>query len=362
MPPSRSHRSSASPAPDGDGPTELVAPRVDEELLKFFAEQRAMADSQDPEATVLIDEIERLLRSGGKRLRPAFCYWGFVASGCGEAEETEGIIRVASALELFHTFALIHDDVMDHALLRRKEPTVHVHLAERRRAAGRADPGDFGLAGAILAGDLALVLADDLLASAPFPPEVLASAVGRYGRMRSEVVAGQFLDVAGTGSDVGEDEARRIGFMKSGSYSVLAPLEIGAMLGGADAATFSMIAAYGTPLGEAFQIRDDLDNALRDDTSLDLVEGKPTVLLARARSSATGGARRVLDSHVGRGPMSAEGLAVVRDVLRSTGAVDETVRLQRGLVDRAEEALDPGLAGPASEPLRSLAAALRWQD
>ena len=229
--------------------------RVDDALDGFLEVAEGELRALDPAAVPLIGEIRRLIGAGGKRLRPACCYWGFRAAGGADGEP---IVRASAALELLHTMALVHDDLMDEAPTRRGVPSVHVHMeaglatiadpAARRSAASSA---------AIVVGDLASVLADRLFLEAGFDPSATVDALDRYHRMRTAMAAGQFLDVAGV---AGRDAAaaRTSAALKGGEYSVAGPLEIGAALAGAPDASRAALARFGRPLGEAFQLRDDL--------------------------------------------------------------------------------------------------------
>lgn len=253
--------------------------RIDGVLFGFLAERLEEAAKVDPRATEPIDEIERLLRAGGKRIRPAFCYWGYRAAG---GPDDERIVRASAALELFHTMALIHDDVMDLEQERRGRPTLHVRGSHTAANRGHAAPERHGEAVAILVGDLAAVLADHLLLDAGFAPERLCVALDRYHRVREETAAGQYLDLIGAGSD-----PRRVAASKGGAYTVEGPLLIGAALAGANEATVSALRAYGRPLGEAFQLRDDLHDA---DATHGLGHVEVDELLGRAREALGSGA------------------------------------------------------------------------
>ena len=225
-------------------------------MRSFLRDARDEVAGDDPAAAPLVDEVIRVVASGGKRLRPAFCFWGHLAAG---GHDGEPIIRAAAALELLHTMALIHDDLMDEATQRRGVPASAVHLAaEARRQGLSVDPERFGRSGAILAGDLAAVLADQLLLSSGFAAQRLVGALERYRRMRTEMAAGQFLDVAGLAGD--RAAARRAAELKGGTYTVEGPLLIGAALAGAPAATDAALSRFGAPLGRAFQLRDDLED------------------------------------------------------------------------------------------------------
>jgi geranylgeranyl diphosphate synthase type I len=187
-----------------------------------------------------------------------------------------------------------------------------------------------------------------------FPPELLAAAFRRYNRMRVEVAVGQFLDIAESGRPVGEAEARRISLLKSGTYTVEAPLQVGAILAGAPLEVLSVLARYGTPLGEAFQVRDDLDGLERGE--LDLDQARPTVLLAKARELAAPAERHVLNL-LGTGALTDEDRSRAAEIFRTSGAIEAARDHVRELAEESSAALETGLLEPeAAGALRSLAA------
>jgi geranylgeranyl diphosphate synthase type I len=237
-----------------------LRPDIDDVLRSFLAERRRTVESIDAAATPLVDEIVALIDSGGKRLRPLFCVCGFRATG---AEIATPILKAAAAMELLHSMALIHDDVMDASLERRERPTVEARQAALARARGIARPEHVGRSVAILAGDLAAVLADDLMLTAGFAAERLAAALERYHAMRLEMAAGQFLDVsdagAASGGGVRSPRAdRRAAALRGGSYTVRGPLLVGAAFAGASDDVVGALERYAEPLGEAFQLADDI--------------------------------------------------------------------------------------------------------
>jgi geranylgeranyl diphosphate synthase, type I len=347
---------------DLPAPCAELAGRVDRELSRFVADQRRDMAGHGPGAAGPFEELERIIASGGKRLRPLFCCLGHLAAG---AQVDDRCIRAAAALELLHTFAIVHDDVMDRSPSRRGAPASWVHLAdEHRRAGWPGDPAGFGTAAAVLAGDMALVLADRALLASGFPEERLLPALRRYDRMRVEVVAGQYLDVlAAHRGSAGEDEARRIAVLKSGGYTVEAPLQIGAILAAGAEPLLDRLSAYGVALGEAFQLRDDVLGVFGDpdvtgkDRDSDLREGKRTVLLEKAVDAADGGDRAFLDRRVGRPDLSPEELERARRLLESTGALDDTLALIEDLVSRATAAVDREvIPEPAASLMEEMAA------
>ena len=235
--------------------TDLRA-RVDAALAAFLDARRDQVERWDPAARPLVDEVGRLVDAGGKRIRPAFCYWGFRAAG---GEDGEAIVRGAAALELLHTMALVHDDLIDGAKERRGVPSTAVWFSERASELGApGDPRDFGSSMAILVGDVSAVWADGLLLASGFSPEVLVPALRVYHDMREQMAVGQYLDVGGAAGD--PEVARRAAALKGGSYTVEGPLLIGAALAGGSPAATECLSRFGRPLGEAFQLRDDLED------------------------------------------------------------------------------------------------------
>jgi geranylgeranyl pyrophosphate synthase len=258
---------------DHDG----LATRVDGVLEGFLGGCRERFESAGMPAPVLVDEISRLVHAGGKRTRPACCYWGYRAAG---GEEGEPIVRAAAALELLHTMALIHDDLMDGSVSRRGVPTSASHLAGVSADLGlRVDPASFGRSAAMLAGDLAAVLADRLLLESGFEPDKLARALEPYHAMREAMAAGQVLDIAGLASD--PDLTGVVARLKGGAYSVEGPLLVGAALAGGKDEVVIPLAAFGSALGEAFQLRDDLVDG---DAAIGVDAARINELVARARS------------------------------------------------------------------------------
>jgi geranylgeranyl diphosphate synthase type I len=326
---------------------------VERALFAFLDDRRrALPDAED-----LIAELVRVARAGGKRLRPAFCIWGYRAGG---GADDDAIARAAASLELLHTFAIIHDDVMDRSPVRRGTAATYRQLAHTEV---RGDAERFGVSAAILVGDLALALAGELWWTAGFDRPALADAGAIYHAMRAEVIGGQYLDLlaAARGSATPE-ETRRISVLKSGRYTVERPLLIGAALAAAPDDLRRALGAFGAPLGEAFQLRDDVIGAFGDpaatgkDADGDLREGKQTLLVALARKAATPPQRDVLERLLGMPDLDADGAEQLRAVFRETGALDEVRETIEALVAEARAALTAGpLPGDAALALRTLA-------
>jgi geranylgeranyl diphosphate synthase, type I len=325
----------------------------------FLGQQRAVLGGIGPDLVPWLDAIAGLL-AGGKRLRAAFCYWGWRAAGghdCGH------IHACAAAVELLHASALVHDDVMDASDTRRGHPSVHrafgaLHAAEGWR--GGAD--SFGTGAAILIGDLLLAWTDQLYHASGLPQDALRRGQPVLDSMRTEVICGQYLDLlAQSAGDGGVASALRVVRYKSAKYTVERPLQLGAALAGpADSASLLVACtAYGIPVGVAFQLRDDLLGVFGDPAQTgkpagdDLREGKQTVLVAMARQRATAAQRELLDRCLGDRLLDEAGAAAVRTVLTETGAVAECERMIDSCVTDGLSALTD--APVTSEARRALA-------
>jgi geranylgeranyl diphosphate synthase type I len=304
------------PAPAGLTPAGLVG-AVEGTLADFLANQVAMLEGVDPALGGFARTARDLVLAGGKRLRPTFAYWGW-RGVVGLHEDVEAVLPALASLELMHTFALIHDDVMDASATRRGRPTAHrIFAAQHAGAERRGEPDAFGSASAVLVGDMCLVWADQLLARTPLSSGTLFAVRSCYDRMRVEAVAGQYLDILGE-AEPGRwsvERAMLVARHKTASYTVQRPLQFGAALGGPEAhrgpdphpEANDAYNRYGAAVGEAFQLRDDILGVYGDPAVTgkpigdDLRTGKPTVLLMLAHQLATATQRAELD----RGPAGA---------------------------------------------------------
>ena len=341
---------------------------VQSTLDVFVDEQAESLAPLGPDAAVLVQAVRDAL-TGGKRFRAMFCYWGFgaVRPPADDAEET-ALVRAAAALELLHASALVHDDYMDASDTRRGRPSVHRAFTARHLAAGwRGDPEQYGAAAAILLGDLLLSWADELLRTCGFPAEQVLDALRFFDTTRSEVIGGQFLDVsvqARGAADV--EQSMTVLRYKSAKYSVERPLHVGAALAGGSEGIVQTLTEYGVPLGEAFQLRDDLLGVFGDPEVTgkpagdDLTEGKRTVLVALAlealRTTAPD-AVKTLDESLGRRLTGSEVAELQRVIVRS-GAQAEVERRIESLTRQSLAALeDSTVTSAARTTLHALAAA-----
>ncbi|HEY8374257.1 MAG TPA: polyprenyl synthetase family protein [Pseudonocardiaceae bacterium] len=327
--------------------------RVQQVLVDYLEQRRESVAAVAPAfATEVVDTLTAFVLRGGKRLRPMFAWWGWRAGGGDPGGvEADAVLRAVSALELLQAFALVHDDVMDGSDVRRGAPAMHVVHARRHRTAGwEGDPERFGSSVAVLAGDLALTWADDLLTGAGLPAVALCRAQEPWSALRAEMLAGQYLDLrAPVAGQFGAGQALRIARLKCAAYTVERPLHLGAAIAGAPAPVVAALRRYGVALGVAFQLRDDLLGVFGDPevtgkpAGEDLREGKCTLLVVEAlRRAAAHGPERVatLRELLGRADLDAAGVARARRLLVELGAVRAVERRIERLADHALRALE----------------------
>lgn len=339
--------------------------RIQSVVTAVLEREGALLTSISADLEPLNETLTEFL-SGGKRLRPAFCYWGWRGAGgdAGDHALDDAAIQAATALEFLQACALIHDDVMDGSETRRGLPAVHHRFANQHRGSlWLGSPEAFGVGAAILIGDLCLSWADQILMVSPFPPDALVRAKRIYDEMRTELMAGQYLDLSEQARGGGSIErARRVVRYKTAKYTIERPLHIGAALAGADDAVFAAYSAFGLPLGEAFQLRDDVLGVFGDPKETgkpagdDLREGKRTIMMAMAFERATPAQQARIRQHLGDPMLDATGIETLRAIITDTGALDETERLIEASLQQALEAADnPAIGAEARGVLVELA-------
>lgn len=339
-----------------------VTVRSVERLLAGLLEEQHRQWAVYPHGEALLDDLRAAMAGSGKRLRPRFCHWGFVGA---TGRDPDGVaVEAAAALELLHTFALVHDDVMDGSLVRRGQPAVHVVHAQRHwRHRWRGERRRYAEGMAVLVGDLAFALAHRLVAGLP------PAAQGVWQQMCSELVLGQYLDMRGAASgDQTVANTRSVSTLKSARYTVVRPLLLGAAVAGGLERLQAAYTAYGTPLGEAFQLCDDLLGVFGDPVVTgkpvgdDLREGKPTLLLALTAQRASSSARPLLE-RVGRPDLTEDDIDSIAELCVTTGARDGVVNRIDAAVDEAREAIAGADIDPCAVPgLMAMTVAAAWRD
>lgn len=327
-------------------------------LRSYLSGRRSETAYIGDDYEALVAGLEEFVLSGGKRLRPAFAYWGWRAITGRDADDDE--LLLFSALELLHACALVHDDVIDASATRRGNATTHRKFAELHHSRGwRGSADQFGISAAILLGDLALVWADDIVAGADLPPDAQRRVRRVWSDIRTEVLGGQYLDIAAEAGGVDSiTSAMRVNTYKTASYTMVRPLQLGAAAAGDRPDIQALFHEVGTDLGIAFQLRDDVLGVFGDPTVTgkpsgdDLRSGKRTVLLAEAveRAAASGPtAAERLRTTIGTALTDAQ-VRELCDIIESVGAL-------AAVEERIDTLSRRAMAALASAPIDEVAKA-----
>lgn len=344
-------------APEAAATVELTG-AITDRLRRYLHDRRAGTAYIGSDYDVLVAALEDFALGGGKRLRPAFAYWGWRAVVAGEPDDE--VLLLFSALELLHACALVHDDVIDDSATRRGRPTVHVKFGELHRARQwRGSPERFGASAAILLGDLALSWADDIIFRVDLPAEARRRVQRVWADIRTEVLGGQYLDIVAEASAAESiASALNVDTYKTACYTVARPLQLGAAAAADRPDVQDLFGQFGTDLGVAFQLRDDVLGVFGDPAVTgkpsgdDLRSGKRTVLLAEAVELADQSdplAANLLRSSIGAQLSDAQ-VDRLRQVIESVGALAAAERRIAELTQRA-------LAALAAAPINAAAKA-----
>lgn len=345
-------------APDLHDLDRRLVLEVEDVLRRLIADRRAELERIAPEALTLVESLERYL-AGGKMLRPRFCFFGGLSALDAEPSDAQiqALARSGAAIELVQAAALMHDDVIDHSPTRRGRPALHVEQSAAHRDRSLAGSSEeFGVAVAIVLGDLTLSWAEQLFTQALEGSTASARARAEFDALRTEVMCGQYLDIlhqaGGLGAGVrggdgaeavsdGEAAALQVIRWKTVPYTVLRPVRMGAALLGADEQVLELLSQWAIEVGTAFQLRDDLLSVVGDEDATgkpiggDIEEGKRTVLLARTAAAANAAESALLARTVGTDSPDPDDVRAVHELMVRTGAV---ASVARDVQERAEAA------------------------
>lgn len=335
---------------------------VSAEITTFLTEQSSVLDSMGPEL-VPVHLMASQMLCGGKRMRPAFCVWGYVAAaGIPTDFDLKPLLAAAGSLDVLHVSALVHDDLMDSSDLRRGRPAAHRQFEALHANAGwLGDSAAFGKAGAILLGDLLVMWSAQMLHGAGVDQSALERTLPIVEAMRTEVTCGQYLDMVAQAHPLRQrapaigslrptielalDDASRVVEYKAARYTVQRPCQIGAALGGGNDELYFGLGAYGSPLGRAFQFRDDLLGVFGDPQITgkpagdDLREGKRTVLVAHAYAHASEAGQKLLLQRLGDPDLDEAGISELQQVITESGAREAVESMINENHERALKAL-----------------------
>ena len=339
-------------------------------ISDFLAGQRRVLAGIGLDAAPLADLAESFT-AGGKRLRPAYCAWGWIAVA-GVPEDPAALVRAAASLDVLHVSALVHDDVMDASDIRRGQPAAHRQFAElHTEQALRGDADAFGRGGAILLGDLLLVWSQEMFANCGLPAEAIKRAMPVMASVLTEVTTGQFLDIlaqarpaldARTSPDEVMAQVRQVLEYKTARYTVIRPLQIGAALAGGSSEVLAALGRYGSAVGRAFQLRDDVLGVFGDaevtgkPAGDDLREGKLTALLAHALRLAGADDASTLAGLAGRRDLTDAEVAQARRIIADSGALATVeAEIAEATASAVAGLTDAPITGEAREALTNLA-------
>jgi len=319
---------------------------IEIELTQFMREQSSYLLSISPELKPVSSALSSFLLDSGKRLRPLFAYAGIKSAG---GSLTPATTKAIASLELLQACALIHDDLMDGSDTRRGKPSIHrhfesIHVQDELEGFAPA----YGLASAVLLGDLALVWSNQLLNTSGISNDELRRVMPIFDEMRVELMAGQFLDIhEQTQKNTDLARSMTIARYKSGKYTIERPLHLGAVLAGdATPALLVALSEYGLPLGEAFQFRDDLLGVFGDPS----VTGKP------AGDDLREAMKSESRKYFGKNDIDEKGVAILQEMIVSTGAKAALETMIGDLTSKALSAIEnPVIDGAGRDLLNELA-------
>lgn len=336
--------------------------RLEDELASFLSRQSEIILAIDPALKSYASSVTDYVLQGGKRVRPTFAYWAFRGAGGTDSPE---VVRAVAALELLQAAALIHDDLIDDSDTRRGRPSIHRRFETlHQESAWYGSARTFGANAAILLGDLCFVWSDEMFSGSGMELDAIMRARREFDLMRTEVSAGQYLDVlAEVRRDTSVETAIKVAQFKAAKYTVEQPLLIGASLAGASERLRESYSALGLALGEAFQLRDDVLGVFGDPKQTgkpagdDLREGKHTFLVAKAYAAASSEQVEQLNAGLGDRALDLDGVKTLQEILVDTGAMRATEQRISWLAKQAQESLDqarPSLAGDSAAVFSSL--------
>lgn len=319
--------------------------KVEKELESYLDEKVKEAGRISDFARELVENIKEYNMRGGKRLRPVLAVFGYKCLG-GENEKE--ILKAAVSIEIMQAFLLIHDDIMDDSDLRRGKPAVHKiyeKIAKERFPDVKA--GKFGENIAIIAGELLEIWGIEPIMNAGFPAENRLKAVDKYKEVAAGTAFGQVMDTLNGGrDDVEEEDVMLVHKLKTAGYTVEGPLHIGAILAGAKPADLKVLSEYAVPLGQAFQLQDDILGMFADEEDLgkpadsDLKEGKRTLLIVKALENGSREQKEKILAALGNAEAGRGQVEEVRRIIADTGSLDYSKKLAENLVAKAKKAIE----------------------
>lgn len=309
---------------------------VDQALKVFFNQKIREVKKYGSDAEFFIQTLSRYtLGTGAKRIRAILT---LVSYELFKAKRLRGLMDVSMALELIHSYLLIHDDIIDHDDFRRSQPTVHKKFEAKYKKRFLNGIEHLGQSLAIILGDTADTLAIQLIANSTFSPEQKTKAISlMYGNIE-KTLYGEMLDVLGCET---ESDIKKMIKYKTALYTFVNPLLIGASLAGASAAQSRKLEAYGNNLGIAFQIQDDIlglfgqEKVTGKPVGSDLREKKNTLLIHETKKRISAQQKRKFNEIWNKPRIANRDIQAVQSMVANSGALEYNQSIARKLANRA---------------------------
>ncbi len=322
----------------------ILKKQFDIELERSFDEAISDAKKKDKFIFEALKYVKKVAMAGGKRLRPALMYYGYVAAG---GKEKEKMIKAAVSIEFVHNFLLIHDDIMDRDDMRHNLDTVNFRYSKiGKKIFNTEDNIHFGNSMAIIIGDMINALGNKILFNSKFKADDIIKALIKLQDVISGTVIGQAQDFCnGYQGNIKEKDVLKVYENKTAKYSIEGPLHLGAILAGADEKILNSLSSYAIPIGIAFQIQDDIlgifgaEKKLGKTIGADITEGKQTLLVVKAKEKGNKNQIKTLNNLLGKKDLTQAEIKEFRNVILETGSLDYARNLARKLILESKKEL-----------------------
>lgn len=317
---------------------------VNPHLEEFFRQKIIKAKKIDPLSEESVSMIKDFTMSGGKRIRPALMYYGYLAAG---GNKKENIIKASMSIELAHSFLLIHDDIIDKDEFRHGVQTIHERYKDiAKKYFPKTDPVHFGNSMSMITGDLAASMSSEIIFNSDFPPEVIIKALDRLQRIVYETIPGEMIDIVLEAKGYAtEEDVMRMYEGKTARYTFEGPLHLGAVFADNSNELLEGFTKYSIPLGNAFQIRDDILGVFGQEKKLgkpigsDIIEGKQTILVVKAIEKGTDEQKQILKETLGKDDCTLQDIENFKKVIVDTGSLEYAQTISEKLVKQSLDAL-----------------------
>ncbi|MDD2822497.1 MAG: polyprenyl synthetase family protein [Candidatus Daviesbacteria bacterium] len=326
---------------------QTAAQEINQEMDEIFAEWNKGVGEINEKLVPLNQSFVDACK-GGKRLRGALVKLGYElarnvilsetkdldSSLITQNDNNKEILKSAAAFEIFQTAILAHDDIIDKSDLRRAVPTIWKKLGGNH----------YGISQTICLGDVGFFLAFRLISESNFPEKEKNQAIFSFSNSMIQTGLGEILDVEVSQSGKADEQTYfKICKLKTAFYTLIGPMQLGAVLAGADKELLNSIETFGEKLGIAFQIKDDIlgifgeEEALGKSVTSDIEEGKITILLLYAKQNGSKEQNNILEKYYGVGKVGDTEVGLIRDVFIETGALDYSQKKAEELVSEAKK-------------------------